>query len=103
MQRDQLGDPQFQLPDLTLGSYHLFINLIFVLRNGAFFKLTNILCLGQASSQYQGGEYSNYGQDYEDNGEQDGDEDTDWMNRKSVIKFEDVDDENEDEEREVRG
>lgn len=103
MQRDQQGDPQFQLPDLTLGSYHLFINLIFVLRNGSFFQSENILCSGQASSQYQGGEYSNYGQDYEDNGEQDGDEDTDWMNRKSVIKFEDVDDENEDEEREVRG
>ena len=58
--------------------------------------------LGQTPAHYQGGEYSNHGQDYEDdNGEQDGDEDADWMNRKSVIKFEDVDDENEDEEREV--
>ena len=66
--------------------------------------LTFFLCPGQASSQYQGGEFSNYGQEYEDNGEHEGegDEDPDYMNRKSVIKFEDVDDENEDEEREVR-
>ena len=108
MQRDQQGDPQFQLPDLTIGLYHLFTCLLlkkcFVCHYFKFLTET-FLCLGQASSQYQGGEYSNYGQDYEDNGEQDGegDEDTDYMNRKSVIKFEDVEDENEDEEREVGG
>ena len=70
----------------------------------AILILTLFLCPGHASSQYQGGEFSNYGQEYEDNGEQEGegDEDPDYMNRKSVIKFEDVDDENEDEEREVR-
>ena len=28
MQRDQQGDPQFQLPDLTLGSHHFFTYLI---------------------------------------------------------------------------
>ena len=69
----------------------------------AILILTLFHCPGHASSQYQGGEFSNYGQEYEDNGEQEGegDEDPDYMNRKSVIKFEDVDDENEDEEREV--